>query len=147
MRASPMALGDRQGAVILDTNVVSEVMRENPHPRVVRWLRATPSFVLTAVGVAEIRYSLARMPAGRRRETLVAKLDQVLAAGPMPLAFDEAAATTYGPLRAQREAAGRAMTVEDCMIASMALSRGLPLATRNTRDFAGLGLALVNPWD
>lgn len=133
--------------MILDNDVVSEVMRAEPDPKVVAWLRRIPGLVLTTITVGEIRYGLSRLPVGRRRTLLERAFADVIRSVPSALALDEAAAIAYGHLRAERDAAGRPITVEDAMIAAIALTTGQGVATGNTSDFEGLGLALVNPWE
>jgi predicted nucleic acid-binding protein len=135
--------------IVLDTNVVSELMRPAPAQPVVAWLRDQPagSLMTTAVTVAEIRFGLARLPEGRRATELRRLADDILSAfSGQVLAFDVDAATHYGRLAAQRERAGRPMSALDAQIAAICLSRGAALATRNTADFAESGVKLLDPW-
>jgi len=136
--------------ILLDTNVISELIRRQPDPTVAAFLRRQPPQTLftAAVCEAEIRYGLARMPAGRRRNDLAGRVTVFLAtafAGRI-VAFDTAAAALYGTIRAAREAADSPITVQDAMIAATARAYGLSVATRNGDDFSGCGVRVVNPW-
>jgi predicted nucleic acid-binding protein len=103
--------------------------------------------VITAITIAELRYGALRLPDGRRRVSLIAAIDALVAgARDRVLAFDAAAAEVAGRLRAEREAAGKIISTEDTMIAAICLSRGYELATRNVRDFADTSLVLHDPW-
>lgn len=140
--------------VLLDTNVLSELMRPLPAPAVLAWFDArqaerTP-LLTSSITQAEVLLGIALLPVGRRRSALA-----VAAAGLFDedfgvdacLPFDAAAAADYAVLVAARTAQGRPISTEDGQIAAIALSRGLALATRNGRDFEGIaGLALQNPW-
>jgi len=98
--------------------------------------------------VFEIRFGLARMPAGRRREGLTALFQQMLDedfAGRVA-GLDRAAADAAGRLAATRDAAGRQTGIQDTMIAGIAITRGAAIATRNIRDFADLDVLVINPW-
>ncbi len=134
--------------IVLDTNVWSEPLRERPDPRVLEWIAANAaSAVLTTITIAELRYGVARLPVGRRRAGLEVAVDElVTGTGEGALPFDAPAATEYAALRAHREAAGRPISVEDGMIAGICRASGAAFATRNTSDFEGVGLILVNPW-
>jgi predicted nucleic acid-binding protein len=138
-------------SVLLDTNVLSELMRPRPDPVVMDWFaaRSRTLFYVSAVTQAEIRLGIALLPAGRRREALAAAAAAIFAeefAG-RSLAFDDAAATRFAELVAASRAGGRTMSTEDAQIAAIALAHGHPLATRNTRDFAHIeGLTLYDPW-
>ena len=137
--------------IILDTNVISEVMAVQPSRAVAAWMDATPTFDLatTTINIAEIRYGLARLPFGRRRARLGARFESILARafGTRVFAFDGLAAATYGKLVAARERGGRPLEGPDGFIAAIAASRGSPIATRDTRDFEGCGIAVINPWN
>ncbi len=137
--------------IILDTNVVSEPMRPAPDERVLRWLAAqdASTLFLTAVTEAELRTGLALLPAGKRREALTAALEAVLTqdfAGRVLPFEGGAAARAYAAIQAERREAGRPIAMADAMIGAIARSRGMRVATRNTGDFAGTGVELVNPW-
>ncbi|PHK92986.1 hypothetical protein SAMN02745194_04841 [Roseomonas rosea] len=137
--------------ILLDTNVVSELMRPHPDARVMGFLAARPleTLFLPSLVVAEIRYGLARLPEGQRRAGLEALFARLLAEGfaERVLPFDASCAVHDARARAAREAAGRPIAMADGLIGGMALAHGAALATRNTADFDGLGLILMNPWD
>ena len=135
--------------IVLDTTVVSELMRTTPSTEVVAWLRDQPagSPLTTAVTVAEIRSGLERLPNGRRATDLRRIADETLGAfAGQVLSFDLDAANRYGVLVAERERAGRPMSALDAQIAAICLSRGASLATRNVKDFAGTGVEVQDPW-
>lgn len=135
--------------MVLDTSVVSELMRAEPAARVVAWLVAQPAqdLTTTSITVAEVRYGIARLPAGRRREALSQAADEVFGGlRDKVLAFDLDAAGQYADVVTQREQAGTPISVLDAQIAAICRTHGAALATRNTADFSGLGLTLVDPW-
>lgn len=135
--------------IVLDTNVVSELMRPSPAAEVVAWLRAQDrgSLATTAITVAELRFGLARLPAGRRADELRRLAREVLSAFPeQVLPFDGEAAGAYGDVAAARERAGRPIAALDAQIAAICLLREAALATRNTRDFEHTGVVLLDPW-
>lgn len=136
--------------ILLDTNVISELVRPVPDTGVEAYVRAAAPEVTftTAICLAEIRYGLARMPSGRRRDDLASRIDRLFASGfqGQVLPFDAACAAPYGEIRAAREAAGKPVTVEDAMIAAIARTHGATLATRNVTDFANCGINVANPW-
>jgi predicted nucleic acid-binding protein len=137
--------------IVLDTNVLSELMKAEPAPGVERWVAGRPAAGLftTTVTQAEILYGVALLPAGRRRSALeeaVTLMFEVDLAGRV-LPFDGAAAHAYAALAAERRRAGRPIAQFDAQIAAIARSRGATLATRNIADFAGCGVPLLNPWD
>lgn len=135
---------------VLDTNVVSELMRPTPDPGVEAWVaqRRAAHLYFSAVGEAELRYGIAIMPAGRRRDVLAAAVDGLVRedfAGRV-LPFDSAAARAYAEIAAVRRSAGRPVCQADCQIAAIACAHGLSVATRNLRDFAGMGIDVIDPW-
>ncbi|HEV2187099.1 MAG TPA: type II toxin-antitoxin system VapC family toxin [Stellaceae bacterium] len=136
--------------IILDTNVISEVMAIQPSLAVAAWMDETPTFDLatTTINIAEIRYGLARLSHGRRRARLNAQFESLIARafGTRIFTFDGVAADAYGELVAGRERNGRPLRGPDAFIAAIAASRGLAIATRDTRGFEDCGLELVNPW-
>jgi len=136
--------------ILLDTNVISELIRPAPDAAVRRFLRArSPGELFTsAVCEAELRYGLERMPGGRRRDDLTARIVAFLteAFPDRIMPFDSACAACYGEIRASREAAGRPITIEDAMIAATVRAHGAALATRNLADFEDTGTEVVNPW-
>lgn len=137
--------------IIVDTNLISELLRPEPEPRVEQWLSEQDglSVYLTAISEAELRYGLAVMPAGKRRTALTDAVDHILRedmAGRI-LPFDSAAAHSYAVIASARRAAGRPIMQADCQIAAIAHAHGAPVATRNTPDFEGCGIDLINPWN
>ena len=136
--------------VLLDSNVVSELIRKARDPVVAKWVTALPleELFFTAVGEAELRYGAAILPAGQRRQLLLADIEGMLhdAFGDRVLPFDRAAAREYADIAALRRAAGRPVAAVDCQIAAIARSRSMTVATRNIRDFEEIGLDIVNPW-
>ena len=136
--------------IILDTNVISELLRPAPEPKVEHWLSAQDGLnvYLTSISEAELRYGLAIMGNGKRRAALVDAVDRILRedlAGRI-LPFDSDAAQSYATIAAARRAAGRPIAQADCQIASIAHARGATVATRNTPDFEGCEIDLINPW-
>lgn len=137
--------------ILLDTNVVSELMRPEPAAAVLAWLRAQSlrDLATTAVTAAEIRYGLARLPEGRRRWELEERFRLFLLRGfdRRILPFDAAASELYGEIVAGREREGVPIQVLDAQIAAIARCRGAVVATRDTAGFAGCGVEVLNPWD
>lgn len=136
--------------VMLDTNVVSELMRLQPTPSVVSWVDALPpeSIWICAVTLAELRLGVALLPEGNRRAVLVERTELILERlVPLCAPFDALAANEYARVVAARRKAGRPISVQDAQIAAIALSTGLTLATRNVKDFEGIeGMKLIDPW-
>ena len=137
--------------IVLDTNVISELMRGTPDVGVMAWLadQSIASVFTTTLTQAEIFYGLALLPAGKRREKLMA------AAGPMfdvdlagrILPFDTEAALAFAEIAATRKRDGQPISQIDAQIAAITRSRGARLATRNVPDFENCGIVVVNPWD
>ena len=136
--------------IVLDTNVVSELMRPSPDPAVEAWVagRAAASLFFSAVGEAELRYGVAVMLAGRRRDRLVSEIESMLREDfeDRVLPFDSGAARAYADIACARRVAGRPVSQADCQIAAIARSRGMAVATRNVRDFEDMGIELLDPW-
>jgi toxin FitB len=136
--------------ILLDTNVVSAMMRIQLEPRVAAWLSRQPANALatSAVTVFEIQNGIEQMPIGKRRNAQKAALTELLndLFSSAVLPFDTAAAVEAGRIRAQQLGSGNNVAVPDSLIAGIARSVGAAIATRNTKDFAGLGIALVDPW-
>jgi toxin FitB len=135
--------------IILDTNVVSELMRAKPAPAVLAWLQQSSGAGLytTAVTVAEIRYGIARLPEGQRRESLHQAANEIFAAFPRQvLPFDLAAAGTYADVVAGRERLGHPIDGFDAQIAAICRAQAATLATRNTKDFIDTGIEVIDPW-
>jgi toxin FitB len=138
-------------AILLDTNVLSELMRRQPDQMVMDWFagHTGDQFYVSAITTAEILLGIALLPAGKRRDALAAAADEMFSqdfAGRC-LPFDATAAACYAAVVSGRRSAGYATTTEDAQIAAIALAHGYPLTTRNTKDFQHInGLTLYNPW-
>jgi toxin FitB len=136
--------------IILDTNVLSALMRTAPEALVVAWLDRQPaeSVWITSITLFEARLGLALLPSGRRRRTLEAAFARLLKEDleNRVLDFDSAAATDAATIAAERQKAGRPVDMRDTQIAGIALARRATLATRNVRHFRDLKVPIVNPW-
>lgn len=136
---------------ILDTNVISELMREEPDHKVSRWLEVQPieSLGVSVITLAEIGRGLKRLPQGQPRESLEKRFSEFIEKGfrGRVFAFDEDAAGCYGEIAAEREKAGLHVDAVDMMIAAITRNAGAAIVTRNTGDFAGCGIEIFNPWD
>jgi toxin FitB len=136
--------------IILDTNVLSALMRQTPETPVVAWLDRQPveSVWITSVTLFEARLGLALLPRGRRRNALEAAFARLLEEDleDRVLDFDSAAATEAASLAAERQKAGRPVDMRDTQIAGIALARRATLATRNVRHFKDLKVPVVDPW-
>ena len=136
--------------IILDTNVISAVMRRDTNPVVVRWLDSQPaeSVWIAAVTVFEVHFGLELLAQGRRRRQLedefARALDEDFEGRILP--FEQSAARAAALIAAHRRQEGRPVEIRDALIAGIASARRATLATRNTRHFADLGIALVDPW-
>jgi predicted nucleic acid-binding protein len=137
--------------IILDTNVLSELMRDLPHPAVLSWLDHQPpsSVWLSTVTLMEIDFGLHRMPQGIRRDRMIRELENILheEIEERFAPFDKAAARQAAYLVALQQTKGPPIEFRDAMIAGTVLSTNSVLATRNISHFTGLGIRLVNPWD
>jgi toxin FitB len=135
--------------IILDTNVVSELMRPDPAPQVAGWVRHRDRRELctTSITLAEIRYGIARLPDGRRKQTLLATASDIFRTfEDQVLPVDTAAAEQYAVVASNRERAGKPIGGFDALIAAVCRSRGAALATRNLSDFEGTGIEVMDPW-
>jgi predicted nucleic acid-binding protein len=135
--------------IILDTNVVSELMRPEPDVRVREWVRGwrAGELATTAITVAEIRYGIGRLPDGRRKEGLLsAATDLFTALGDLVQPFDAVAATWFGPIMVRRTSLGLPLEGFDAQIAAICRARGAALATRNVKDFVETGVDVIDPW-
>ena len=136
--------------IVLDTNVVSEMMRSNPHANVVAWLDRRPAreLFVTTVTEAEVWTGIAFLPVGRRREALANAAERAFGTVffDRVLPFDRKAARQYAEIAALRRTVGRPISYADCQIAAVAKSRSATLATRNLRDFEEADIDIVNPW-
>ena len=137
--------------ILLDTNVVSELMRLSPNPGVESWIADRPadSLYFSAIGEAEMRYGLAVMPMGRRRDRLNSEIDAMLREDfeGRILPFDSAAARSYAAIAAARRLAVRPAAQADGQIAAIAHCRGMAVATRNVGDFEDMGINVIDPWE
>lgn len=136
--------------IVLDTNIISELMRREPDAAVVAWMGEQPiaGVFTTTLTQAEIFYGLALLPEGRRRDALMAAaqpmFDVDLAGRVLP--FDTDAANAYPDIAVGRRKGGQPISQIDAQIAAIVRSRGARLATRNVADFADCGIPVVNPW-
>ena len=136
--------------IVLDTNVLSELMRNQPLESVVDWVNSQPATTLyiTSITQAEILYGVRQLPKGKRRDAIAAAADEVFEqdfAGRI-LAFGSDSAVLYATIASARRRAGRPISAFDAQIAAIARSNGADLATRNVDDFVGCGLSLINPF-
>jgi hypothetical protein len=136
--------------IVLDTNVLSELARPAPEPRVVTWLDslAAQDMATTAITAAELLYGVSRLPDGHRKTALAAEIARLLREDfdERVASFDLQAAGYYAELVTARDRLGRPIGVADGQIAAICASRGATLATRNTKDFTDTGVDLINPW-
>ncbi len=136
--------------IILDTNVLSELLRPSPARQVEDWLSTQDGtqVYFTTIGEAELRHGVAIMPAGKRRAELSKAIEGMLSEDfrDRILSFDRAAARAYAAIAAERRAAGRPISQFDCQICAIARANDAVIATRNTADFEGCGVVLVDPW-
>lgn len=134
--------------ILLDTNVISELIKPRPDPNTTTFLRKLVHPWLCSITLHELIYGAERSPDPRRRTKLLAWTAQIASDfADQTIPVDREIAEFSGRLRALASAQGRPASVVDAVIAAAAMSRGLRLATRNTRDFEAFGIALVNPWD
>jgi toxin FitB len=136
--------------ILLDTNVISEPMRHVPDARVIEWIdaQAVETLYLSAITVAEMRFGVAVLPAGRRRDRMRARLEQevLTAFAGRILPFDMETSATYANLMALARGEGRSIGKADGYIAATAACHGFSVATRDTSPFEAAGLAVINPW-
>lgn len=135
--------------IILDTNVLSALMRRAPEKAVVGWLDRQPrtSIWTTSVTILEVRFGLQILAAGKRRTMLTEGFEELLERmGQRIATFDAAAAVQASDLMSQRHRTGRPVDLRDTMIAGIALAQHATLATRNTAHFEDVDVRLVNPW-
>jgi toxin FitB len=135
--------------IILDTNVLSALMRRTPDEKAIKWLNKQPrtSIWTTSITVLEIRFGLQILPAGKRRSFLFQTFEVVLdLIGERVALFDVDGAKQAGDLLAFRKKKGKPMDLRDAMIAGIVLARHATLATRNTSHFEGISVPVINPW-
>lgn len=138
-------------SVLLDTNVLSEMLRAQPHPGVAAWMAAQPvsSLYVSAVSQAEMLLGAQVLPAGKRRQQLQQALHAIFYedfAGRV-LPFDSAAASDYAVVATARRRAGAPISQFDAQIAAIAVTHRLSVVTRNVPDFKGCGVTVINPWN
>jgi predicted nucleic acid-binding protein len=136
--------------ILLDTNVVSEPLKTTADTNVLAWLdaQAIETLYLSSISLAELRFGIAALPEGKRRESLLSSLEQrvlPLFAGRI-LPFDASASQAYADLRARARAAGQAIAPADGYIAAIAATHGFAIATRDTSPFEAAGVSVINPW-
>ncbi|RKU04892.1 VapC toxin family PIN domain ribonuclease [Burkholderia sp. Nafp2/4-1b] len=136
--------------ILVDTNVISEPLRREPSAAVIEWLDAqnVDTLFLAAISLAEMRFGVAALAVGRRRDSLHQSLEQrvvPLFRGRI-LPFDDAASQAYASLRAKARATGNAMAPADGFIAAIAAANGLIVATRDVAPFEAAGLRVIDPW-
>ncbi len=136
--------------MVLDTNVVSELMRQVPAPKVLAWMdrQNVTELFLTSVIVAELLHGVARLPNGIRKRNMAQELALLLEQDfeNRVLPFDSSSAQNYAELLSEREAAGKPMAALDAQIAAVCIQHGAALVTRNSKHFQDIGLELINPW-
>ena len=137
--------------VVIDTNIASELMRAEPRADVLAWMDDRPAreLYVTAVTEAEVRTGIALLPEGRRRRGLAEACERAfgsLFAGRV-LPFDGDAARAYAEIASARRVIGRPVSQADCQIAAIARSCGMAVATRSIRDFEGIGVEILDPWN
>lgn len=137
--------------IVLDTNVLSELMKPAPAASVARWMAEQPatSLYTTSVTQAEILHGILLLPAGKRRNALEAAAQSMFSEdfGGRILAFGADAARPYAQIAVERRRAGRPISHFDAQIAAIARSAGAALATRNVADYEGCGVKVLNPWE
>ena len=137
--------------ILLDTNVISELMRTEPAQIVLDWFGDHDSgdLFISAVAEAELRTGVAILPDGQRRDRLQLAIDAMIYQDfqGRVLPFDSLAAKAYAEIAAQRRAAGHPIAEADCQIAAIARASDAPIATRNVKDFDGCGIRVINPWN
>jgi len=135
--------------IVLDTNVLSALMRQTPDQQVIGWLDRQPrtSIWTTSITLLEVRFGLHIMAAGKRRSLLMEAFEAVLGKlGQRVIPFDVAAAQQTGDLMASRHKKGRPVELRDTMIAGIVLAQHATLATRNTAHFEDIAVSVINPW-
>jgi toxin FitB len=136
--------------ILVDTNVWSETMRPTPDPAVVSWLRTrSHDAAISTITIGELLTGLALLPDGRRKDFLTVHIEGLITrARDRSYTYDEQAARALPTIMAARKRIGREVSKPvDAMIAAVAASRGMAIATRNISDFAGMGVELIDPWN
>lgn len=137
--------------ILIDTNIISEMMKQSPSESVISWLDKQNIMTLytSAVTLAEISYGINALPSGSRRSQLESAFEKTISEvfHSRVLAFDEKAAYMYGKIMANRKTVGQPMSLFDGQIAAIAIVNSLTVATRNGRDFSHCDLNVVNPFE
>ena len=136
--------------IVLDTNVVSEAMKPEPHPAVRDWLnnQAAETLYLSSVTLAELLFGIGTLPAGKRKDMLAQALEGLMRLfRDRVLPFDSDAAWRYAELAVKARAAGRGFPTPDGYVAAIAASRGFIVASRDTAPYEAAGIAIINPWE
>ena len=136
--------------IVLDTNVISEAMKPEPHPAVRAWLnaQAAQTLYLSSVTLAELLFGIAALPAGRRKDMLAKALDGLLELfRGRVLPFDADAARHYAALAVMARTGGRGFPTPDGYIAAIAASRGFIVASRDTAPYEAARVTVINPWE
>jgi len=136
--------------IVLDTNVVSEMMRPEPNARVRQWLdgQVAEAMFLSSVTVAELLFGIGALPEGKRKAQIAEMLEGLLSLfGDRVLAFDAEAARHYAGLAVKARAAGKGFPTPDGYIAAIAAARGFAVATRDVSAFLAAGVETINPWE
>ena len=137
-------------SLLVDTNVVSELLRRSPNPIVENWMHKQDlcNLYLSAISESELRYGAAVLDPSKRQQNLISRIDGVLLGAFLNriLPFDTLGSRSYAHLAAFRRSAGRLLQKEDCQVAAVAHSNNMTIVTRNVRDFEGMGIELINPW-
>jgi predicted nucleic acid-binding protein len=137
--------------ILLDTNVISEPMRQKPNTQVAAWIdeQAVETLYISAITVAELRFGVATLPVGKRKDILQDSLERRI----LPLffsrilAFDFEASGEYAKLMAKTRSEGLALGLADSYIAAIAAAHGMLVATRDTSPFIAAGIPIINPWE
>lgn len=136
--------------IVLDTNVISEAMRPEPHMAVRTWLnnQAAETLYLSSVTLAELLFGIGALPAGRPKDVLAQALDGLMGLfRDRVLPFDVDAARRYGELAVTSKTSGRGFPTPDGYIAAIAASRGFIVASRDTAPYEAIGVSVINPWE
>lgn len=137
--------------MVIDTNIVSELMRVEPSAEVLAWMDDRPAreLFVTAVTEAEVRTGIALLPEGRCRRGLTKACERAFGSlfSGRVLPFDGGAARAYAEIASARRVLGRPVSQADCQIAAIARSCGMAVATRNIRDFEDMGIEILDPWN
>jgi toxin FitB len=137
--------------ILLDTNIISELMKTTPHPSVLAWInqQLNDTLFICSITVAEISYGLKVLPTGQRQKLLETRFEQFTTQAfyERILSFTTVTAQLYGEIMGYRKTLGRPLSILDGQIAAIALANNMAIATRNIKDFNDCGLELINPFD